>query len=92
MTSHRRISYETKAYVCIHVFDLSRPVLYVTRPNGDWCFLCGEQHAESSDEYRVVGIGHVVDADSSLSEVLDLLPQEEADREYVGGGWDRAAF
>lgn len=82
----------TKVYVCVHVFERSRPVLYVTRPDGDWCMLCGATHADSSDEYRVVGLGHLIAMDPSLTEVLDLLPQEEAERSEVGANWERNAF
>lgn len=85
-------SQHTKAYVCVHVFERSRPVLYVTRPDGDWCMLCGEIQPDNSDEYRVVGLGHLIDMDSSLTEVMDLLAQEEAERSQVGGSWERSTF
>ena len=78
-----------KSYVCIHVFDNSRPVLLVSREDGDWCFLCGDTHPQSADHYRVVGLGHVVERDPSLRTILDLLPNEEAERSAVGGAWIR---
>src|SRR4051812_23851699 len=37
-------SYHDKAYVCVHVFDSSRPILLVSRSGGDWSFLCGAVH------------------------------------------------
>jgi len=80
-----------KCYVCTHVFD-GGPVLYVTRPDGDWCFLCGAEHAEDSSSYRVVGVGHVLRADQSLTEVLDLEPNHEAERRAVGRTWARSSF
>lgn len=83
----------TKTYVCIHVFDRERPVLYVTRPDGDWCFLCGEDdHPDDAAAFRVVGPGHLVAEDISLNDVLDLAPNEEAERETVGGAWVRSRF
>jgi len=82
----------TKSYVCTHVFSGERPVLYVTRPDGDWCFLCGGQHAEDASAYRVVGIGHVVTGDDSLRDVLDLASNDEAERDAVGGLWRRSAI
>ena len=66
--SYREIAHETKSYVCIHVFDRSRPVLYVTRPDGDWCALCGDDHPDDANSYRVVGIGHVIDFDPTVAE------------------------
>jgi hypothetical protein len=82
----------TKGYVCTHVFNGERPVLLVTRPDGDWCLLCGDEHPQDGSAYRVVGIGHLIDADPSLSEVLDLATDEEAEREAVGRDWTRSAL
>lgn len=79
-----------KSYVCIHVFKAERAVLLVSRPDGDWCFLCGEGHPDDPGEYRVVGIGHVIDGDPTLREVLDLQVDEEAERSEVGQVWVRS--
>lgn len=80
-----------KSYVCEHVFRGERPVLLVCRPDGDWCFLCGDNHPDDPGAYRVVGAGHVIDDDSALSEVLDLAADEEAERPAVGEAWARAS-
>jgi hypothetical protein len=82
----------TKTDVCLHVFEQRRPVLYVTRPDGDWCALCGDEHPDSADAYRVVGIGHALDFDPSVAEVLDLGVNEEAERRAVGDKWVRSTF
>ena len=34
-----------KAYVCIHVFDATRPVLFVSRADGDWWYCDGHKVA-----------------------------------------------
>lgn len=81
-----------KAYVCLHVFEGQRDVLLVSRPDGDWCLLCGGDHPDDPSSYRVVGIGHFLDADQSLREVLDLDVDEEAERARVGGPWERSYF
>ncbi|MEQ6901903.1 hypothetical protein [Nocardioides sp. YIM 152588] len=81
-----------KAYVCIEVFTGERPVLYVARPEGDWCFLCGGEHPDDASAYRVVGIAHPVEADPSLSDLLDLRPNEEAERVTATGSWVRSSF
>lgn len=78
-----------KAYVCIHVFDNTRPINLVSRPDGDWCFLCGEEHDDDASQYRVVGIGHLFDRDTSLLELKDLPPDWEAERAAPGGAWLR---
>lgn len=81
-----------KAYVCIHVFDGSRPVLLVSRADGDWSFLCGGLHANDASSYRVVGIGHVVDKDPSLRAVMDLPPDWEAERQDVSSDWTKTPW
>ena len=82
-------SYHEKAYVCLHVFDASRPVLFVSRPDGDWCFLCGAEHEDKAANYRVVGRGHLLDRDKSLNELADLPSDWEAERGSIGGAWVR---
>jgi hypothetical protein len=81
--------YHQKAYVCTHVFKRLAPVLLVSRPEGDWCFLCGQMHGEQSNEYRIVGIGHLVEQDESLVAVVDLPPDWEAERPKPEGNWIR---
>lgn len=78
-----------KSYVCIHVFADTRPVLLVSRAEGDWCFLCGAEHAEDASAYCVVGIGHVFEKDPTLKSLHDLEPDWEAEREDVGKPWIR---
>lgn len=91
--STRGLPEHTKSYVCTHVFERDRPVLYVTRPDGDWCFLCGEDdHPDDAAAFRVVGLGHLVSDDETLGDVLDLTPNEEAERDTVGGAWVRSRF
>ena len=86
------LPYETKSYVCIHVFDASRDVLLVNREDADWSLVCGDPHPDDAAFYRVVGIGHVIERDPTLLEILDLEPNEEAEREVVGGAWRRSRF
>lgn len=81
-----------KAYVCIHVYNGSDPVLLVSRPEGDWCFLCGAPHQNSASEYRVVGIGHIFEKDPTLLEIIDLQNDWEAERTAVGGSWIRTTI
>jgi hypothetical protein len=82
-------NYHRKAYVCIHVFENTKPVLLVSRPDGDWCFLCDEEHPNDPSYYRVVGIGHVIEDHPELKFLLDLKPDEEAERKALGEKWIR---
>lgn len=68
----------TLAYVCIHVFEDTRPVLLVSRQEGDWCFLCGGEHEQKAENYRVVGRGHILARDAALHQLTDLA--------QLGGG------
>ncbi len=81
------IPYHAKAYLCIHVALSEKPVLLVDKTDGKWQFLCGGDH--NSSECRVAGIGHIVDMDPSLAEVLDLPDNFEASRSRVGLPWMR---
>ncbi|WP_345519013.1 hypothetical protein [Nocardioides conyzicola] len=88
MTEHladRGIPSNLQSYVCLEVFRGERPVLLVSREDGDWCFICGEGHPDDPAFYRVAGIGHPVGDDLTLAEVLDLDADEEAERAFVGG-------
>lgn len=61
----------------------------VSRPEGDWCFLCGKEHDDDASSYRVVGIGHLFDQDPSLKELKELPEDWEAERENPGSKWKR---
>lgn len=81
-----------KSYVCVEVFERGLPVLYVARPQGDWCFLCGGGHPDDASAYRVVAIGHSITSDPTLLEVLDLDVDQEAERPAVGAAWTRSTI
>src|SRR5216683_3524517 len=81
MNDTYQIEPNLRAYVCIHVCDDTRPVLLVSRAGGPWCFLCGDVHPQDPSSYRVVGIGHLLRRDHSLSELVDLPADWEAERQ-----------
>jgi hypothetical protein len=76
-----------KSYVCIHVFENTRPVKLVVRDEDGWSFLCGEVHPDTPDSYRVVGAGHILDRDPSIR-LLENMPENwEAERESLNDEW-----
>ena len=77
---------ETPAYVCSHVFNRTRPVLLVSRDDGDWQLLCGEPH-EAEERPRVVGLNHLVANDPTLNVILNLPPDWEAERASQSEQW-----
>ena len=83
------INYHQEAYVCIHIFNNTKPVLFVTRDDSDWSFLCGEGHEDIAENCRVVGIGHILERDPTLLALLDLPPGWEAERKSAGDAWIR---
>jgi hypothetical protein len=83
-----RINYHEPAYICQHIFEDTEPILLVVKEDGDWQFLCGKDHDE--DEVpRVVGIGHLLERDESLLELLDLEDSWEAERPDIHSAWVR---
>ena len=72
--------------VCNHIFRDERPILYVSRPEGEWQFMCGEGDHTASDGH-LVGVGHLTDRDPSLNELIDLQPDYEADRKSIDDPW-----
>jgi len=79
---------EQPAYVCSHVFDGSKPVLLVSRDDGDWQFLCGGDHPQK-ELPMVVGLNHLFDNDPSLRSIEDLPVDWEAERDTVASTWQR---
>lgn len=53
---------------------------------GDWQFLTGDQMAE---DIKMVCLKDVILRDNTLNDVFDLEYGEVAEREYVGGKWNR---
>ena len=62
---------ERAAFVCSHVFENRRPVLLVSRVDGDWQLLCGQAHA-TKETPHLVGLNHLLERDPSLQELSDL--------------------
>ncbi len=79
---------EIPAYVCSHVFEGSKPVLLVCKEDGDWQFLCGEEH-DQEEIPRVIGINHILYKDASLNELMDLDDNWEAERCTIESKWIR---
>ena len=89
LTDKAMIPGNLKSYVCIHVFEETKPVLLVSRQGGSWCFVCGGDHEDNASNYRVVGIGHVLEDDPSLRSQLDLQPDWDAERKDLDSPWIR---
>ncbi len=92
MTPSDPASLHRRVFVCKHVFAQEKPVLLVSRSDGDLCFLCGSQHEQSTTDFKAVGLGHVLEQDTSLIEILDLEVGWEAERTSLSSPWVRSAY
>lgn len=82
-----KISSHTPCFLCSHIFDGTRPILYVSKADGDWQFLCGLNDHEDEIPH-VVGIGHILERDKSLLDLMDLPDDYEANRKDVDYAWE----
>ena len=81
-----------RVFVCRQVVAREKPVLLVSRADGDWCFLCGGQHEQSTTDFISVGVGHMLEQDGSLVELLDLKSGWEAERKDRNSPWIRSEY
>src|SRR5262249_55711975 len=81
------------AYICQHVFDVSREMGYVGyNDDGDDPYILitcidGDHDFSSSEEIHVVGLGHLVARDPTLLDIPDLQPGTWAVRSKAGQAW-----
>jgi hypothetical protein len=66
-----------------------KPILFVSRDEGDhgWQFLAGD--TVSKEEAVVVGLGEVVKLDPSVLKLFDLPPGWVATRPSANASWER---
>ena len=83
------IPLNTEASVCSHVLDGSRPVLFVERRHSAWLLLCGPDYYIVGGLIKAVAIGHLLDRDPSLNQVIDLLDGHAAERTEITEPWVR---
>ncbi len=87
-----------ESFVCRHIRDDEASVLVVSRlydeldpdDGPDWMFSCGAGD-HGPHEVVTAPIGDVVAADASLGDILDLQPQETAERAAIGAPWSRVS-
>lgn len=78
----------TAAFTTRPVLEKGLPVLVVSRDeDGEWQFLCGT--TTKSSDCMVVCLGCAYQRDLTLGELLDLPTGWQAQREFVGGAWER---
>ncbi|MEJ7804930.1 MAG: hypothetical protein WKG03_03285 [Telluria sp.] len=74
-------------YVCHHVFvKEAKTTLVVRDDDGDWQFLCGE--GDEDVDCHLVGVGHLLNDDPTLSAMADLEPGSYANRNDINEPWN----
>ena len=76
----------TAVFTCVHVLNKERPILHITHDeNGDWQFLCGDNHRE--DEARIISLAEAYDIDKSVGKLAKMEYGSCADREDGNSDW-----
>mgnify|MGYP001284669018 CR=1 FL=1 len=78
----------TSCFVCSHILDRERPILYVSHDKDDssWQFLCGHNdHTE--DNIRIIGLGQATEIDNSVNDLYEMPKGICAERDNVGDKW-----
>ena len=73
-------------YLCSHVFNYEKPILYVCKEGNEWQFLCGGDHAFKAKPH-VVGVGHILERDSTIKALENLPDGWEAERSDIESDW-----
>lgn len=85
----RKFRNDFGVYTCPHVFKKQRPVNLIIRdPDGDWQFSCGNEEADDASDCHLIGVGHLLEIDSSLGIMADLEPNHGAQRNQANDDWE----
>ena len=78
-----------KTYICEHVFAVERPILYVDPwlPGGRGVLMHCGSHQKVTNEFVVVGLGHLLERDASLLELGEFPDNHYATREDENAPW-----
>lgn len=77
----------TACFVCNHVFDKSKPILYVTHDSdGYWQFLCGEDH-HTEDDIKVISLLQAVTLDATINDLYEMPLNAGAERKQINEKW-----
>ncbi|WP_241676816.1 hypothetical protein [Chryseobacterium sediminis] len=81
-------SKNTACFVCNHIFDKSKSVLYVTHDSdGYWQFLCGEDH-HTEDDIKVISLLQAVQLDNTINDLYEMPLNVGAERKSITEKWE----
>jgi hypothetical protein len=77
---------DTACFSCRHVVSDGLPILHVSHDSdGEWQFLCGQNHEES--DAKIIGIGEIVRIDPTVNRIADMPTGFAADRKTIRDDW-----
>jgi hypothetical protein len=86
----RKFRTDYGVFVCGHVFRKERPTLLVIRdPDGQWQFLCGKEGCIEENDGHLVGVGHLLERDSTPEKAVELESGQCIERETSSSSWVR---
>lgn len=78
----------TGVFTCRHVWTDGKPILFVSHDDeGDWVFLCGEDHRDAAQQYLLVCLEHIVSRDPSMNELAAMCTAHVATRAGLDALW-----
>lgn len=80
----------TACFVCKHVLNKQRPILYITHEaeDGFWQFLCGHDDHPNDDDYQVISLEQVTAIDESINDLYEMPVGIGATRESQSCKWE----
>ncbi len=82
-------SEETACFVCDHVMNKTRPILYVTheQEDGFWQFLCGHpNHIDSN--IKIISLKQVTGLDATVNDLFEMPLGVGASRKSTNDKWE----
>jgi len=82
-------SENTACFVCNHVLDRERPILYVIHEeeDGSWQFLCGHNDHTEAD-CKIISLREASDIDGSINDLYEMPLGVGADRKTSSSNWE----
>ena len=75
-------------YVCSHIFEKKSPILLSVRDEDGWQFLCGNEGCPENSQPRLIGVGHLIHRDPSISELVNLKLNSFAQKIHSNAEWE----
>lgn len=79
----------TACFVCDHVMNRQRPILWVChdQEDGAWQFLCGDA-VHTDENIRLISLQEATEIDPSINDLSELPPGVGAERNSAKDAWE----